>query len=200
MLDSSARIIIDPPLNYCGNKISALGITANQVTLAGFVCGILACMAILTDSFSLAAFLIILNRICDGLDGAVARNSKLTDFGGFADIVSDFIIYSGIVFAFGFTNPLNLKAALFLIFSFIGPISSFLAYAIIAAKRKKTTEHQGKKSFYYLSGICEGTETALILLAFCIFPSYFSFLAIFYGILCWMTTFGRIYNAWIDFG
>ena len=123
----------------------------------------------------------------------------LTDFGGFLDIVCDFIIYAGIVFAFGiaYDNPLY---AAFLIFSFIGPMVSFLAYAIIAAKRQINTTRCGKKSFYYLGGLCEGTETALVLIIFCFFPQYFGPICIVYGILCWLTTIGRTYRAWIDCG
>lgn len=199
MLDSRARKIIDPPLNKCGTFLSNFGISANQITILGFIFGIFACSLIIFENYAFAAILIVCNRLCDGLDGAIARASKITDFGGFLDIIADFIIYSGIVFSFGLAREENLSASLFLLFSFIGPITSFLAYAIIAAKRKKTTDHQGKKSFYYLSGLCEGTETAFILLAFCAFPNYFSFLAIAYGILCWITTIGRIYNGWLDF-
>src|SRR5204863_1842029 len=82
----------------------------------------------------------------------------------------------------------------------IGPITSFLAYATIAAKKQIHCDRRGKKSFYYLGGICEGTETAVILILMCMIPEIFPELCFFYGILCWMTTIGRIYQAWNDFG
>ena len=140
-----------------------------------------------------------MNRLFDGIDGAVARNSSLSDFGGFFDIVCDFIIYSGIVFAFAIYDSNKAFYAAFLIFSFIGPISSFLAYATIASKRKIESTSRGKKSFYYLGGICEGTETAVVLLLLCALPDYFNIICVIYGILCWITTLGRVYNAWVDF-
>jgi len=114
--------------------------------------------------------------------------------------VCDFIIYSGIVFAFGIANPDHLIYANFLIFSFIGPITSFLAYAIIASKRQINTQKRGKKSFYYLGGICEGTETAVVLVLFCLIPKHFNIICLVFGILCWLTTLGRVYRAWNDFG
>lgn len=200
MLDAFLRPYIDRSLSHLAQALATLGATANQITLLGFLFG-LAAMVALAFGYNLYAFLLLcVNRFCDGLDGAVARHSKLTDFGGFLDIVCDFIIYSGIVFAFALANPENALAAAFLIFSFIGPITSFLAYAIIASKRKKITNKRGRKSFYYLGGICEGTETFVTLSLICLCPDYFNIIAIIYGVLCWITTLGRVYDAWIDFG
>ena len=200
MLDPYIRPLIDPPLNAIGKRMASIGVSANMTTVIGFVFGLIAITLIVLHNFSIAAIFIGLNRLADGLDGAIARHTHLTDFGGFLDIVADFIIYSGIVFAFGVTNPDNLFYAAFLIFSFIGPITSFLAYAVIASKRKITSSKRGKKSFYYLGGICEGTETATVLFLFCLIPQYFNVICIVFGILCWLTTIGRVYNAWVDFG
>jgi len=199
MLDPYLRPIIDPPLNFIGKRLVSIGMTPNAMTLAGFCCGLGAMISIIFHHYNIAAALLISNRLADGLDGAIARHKGLSDFGGFLDIVCDFIIYSGIVFAFGIANPDNLMYANFLIFSFIGPITSFLAYAIIASKRQIMTQKRGRKSFYYLGGICEGTETAAVLILFCILPDYFNIICLIYGILCWLTTLGRVYSAWTDF-
>lgn len=200
MLDQYVRPVIDPPLNYFGKKLFELGISADIMTIIGFVFGIFAMICIVFHQYELAAVLIFLNRLSDGLDGAIARSSQLTDFGGFLDIVCDFIIYSGVIFVFGLSDSEKLFYACFLIFSFIGPITSFLAYAIIASKRRVITDKRGKKSFYYLGGICEGTETAFLLILCCLLPEYFSIICIVYGVMCWITTLGRIWNAWTDFG
>jgi phosphatidylglycerophosphate synthase len=199
MLDSRVRRLIDKPLNLIGVQLDIIGITANSMTVFGFFCGIFSILSIANDNLSYGLFFLCLNRLADGLDGAVARASKLSDFGGFLDIVSDFIIYSGVIFAFAFRDPSQALYSTFLIFSFIGPIASFLAYAIIAAKKDINTEKRGKKSFYYLGGICEGTETAFILILICLVPSIFAEVCIVYGILCWITTAGRVYAAWSDF-
>ncbi|MBX9976640.1 MAG: CDP-alcohol phosphatidyltransferase family protein [Alphaproteobacteria bacterium] len=200
MLDSYARTLIDAPLNAVGRRVAACGLGANTITFMGFLLG-LGAMTFVAFGYSLMAILFFsLNRLMDGIDGAVARQTGQTDFGGFLDIVCDFIIYSGIVFAFCVINSENAFAAAFLIFSFVGPIASFLAYAIISAKNDITTIKRGQKSFYYLGGICEGTETAVVLLLMCLFPEYFTMFCLIYGVLCWVTTFGRAYRAFIDFG
>lgn len=200
MLDPYIRLLIDPPLNLIGKQFVRMRITANVITVLGFLMGLLAMFMIGMKNYEYAGIFLMLNRFLDGVDGAVARHSRLSDFGGFLDIVCDFIIYSGIVFAFAVANSQNAFPAAFLIFSFIGPITSFLGYATIAAKKQIHCHRRGKKSFYYLGGICEGTETAFVLILMCFMPEIFSELCLIYGILCCLTTVGRIYQAWSDFG
>ena len=85
MFDAALRHIIDPPLNAVGTKIAATGVSANTITIAGFFLGLVAVPLIAIEEYGLALFFILLNRLFDGLDGAVARHSLLTDFGGYLD-------------------------------------------------------------------------------------------------------------------
>ncbi|MDC1294118.1 CDP-alcohol phosphatidyltransferase family protein, partial [Candidatus Puniceispirillum sp.] len=112
---------------------------------------------------------------------------------------SDFIFYSAIPLAFAVARPETALAAAFLIFSFIGTATSFLGFAILAEKHHVTTQIRGKKAFYYLGGLTEGTETILLFLAMLVWPDYFSAMAIFFGILCWVTTGTRMYAAYCQF-
>lgn len=200
MLDPYVRTLIDPPLNTLGKCLVGLGVSPNFLTFLGFGAGLLAMGMVVSHQYLAAAIFMLINRLLDGLDGAVARSCSISDFGSILDISCDFIIYAGLVFAFGSANPDHLFYATFLIFSFIGPITTFLAYAIIAAKRQVNTKRRGIKSFYHLGGICEGTETAFILLLICIYPEIFPWVCLIYGSLCWLTTIGRLYQAWADFG
>ncbi len=199
MFDSRLRPIIDPPLNKLAAALHAGGVRANMVTGIGFGFAVLSFVCLIFQSYNAAIVLIVLSRLMDGLDGPLARQSQATDIGGYFDIVADFIFYSGVVFFFALGRPDHALAAAFLIFSFMGTGTSFLAYAIIAAKRGVVSEHQGKKSFYYLSGITEGAETIATLVLICLLPDWFSQIAIFYGILCWLTTLGRVRAAMEDF-
>ena len=121
-----------------------MGITANMVTVFGFGLGVLAFAAITIEMFIAAFILIALNRIGDGIDGAIARHEGMSDFGGYLDIVLDFIFYAMIPLGFAIQNPENAIAAAVLIVSFVGTGSSFLAYAIIAEKRGMSTEIRGE--------------------------------------------------------
>ena len=199
MFDAQLRPLIDRLLNPIGQRLVALGMTANQVTMIGAAFGLIAAGCIAADLFYPALWFVIANRVIDGLDGAVARASRSSDFGGYLDIVSDFIFYSAIPLAFAVARPETALAAAFLIFSFIGTATSFLGFAILAEKHQVTTQIRGKKAFYYLGGLTEGTETILLFLAMLVWPDYFSPMAIIFGILCWVTTGTRIYAAYRQF-
>lgn len=168
------------------------GLTPNQVTVGGFAFGVAAIVAIAAGWYFLGLVLLLANRVADGVDGALARRVGLTDLGGYLDIVLDFIVYAGAGFAFALAESGNATAAAFLIFSFMGTGSSFLAFAIFAAKRKLDEEAAASKSFYYLGGITEGTETILFFVIVLLFPDAFAAAAYAYGALCWLTTIGRI--------
>jgi phosphatidylglycerophosphate synthase len=199
MFDAQLRPLIDRLLNPIGRGLVALGMTANQVTMIGAAFGLIAAGCVAAGLFYLALWFVIANRVIDGLDGAVARASRSSDFGGYLDIVSDFIFYSAIPMAFAVARPETALAAAFLIFSFIGTATSFLGFAILAEKHQVTTQIRGKKAFYYLGGLTEGTETILLFLAMLVWPDYFSLMAIVFGILCWVTTGTRIYAAYRQF-
>jgi phosphatidylglycerophosphate synthase len=197
VLDARLRRLIDPPLDRLSAPLAAHGVSANAVTVAGFAIGLAAAAAIAWQAYLLGLALLLLNRLLDGLDGAVARRRGLTDLGGFLDIVLDFLIYSAVPFAFALADPAaNALAAAFLIFSFVGTGSSFLAYAIMAAKRGVATELRGRKSLYYLGGLTEGTETILAFVLACLWPALFPWIALIFGLLCWLTTATRIAVAW----
>ena len=199
MFDAQLRPLIDRLLNPIGRGLVALGMTANQVTMIGAAFGLIAAGCVAAGLFYPALWFVIANRVIDGLDGAVARASRSSDFGGYLDIVSDFIFYSAIPMAFAVARPETALAAAFLIFSFIGTATSFLGFAILAEKHQVTTQICGKKAFYYLGGLTEGTETILLFLAMLVWPDYFSLMAIVFGILCWVTTGTRIYAAYRQF-
>jgi phosphatidylglycerophosphate synthase len=196
MLDSTMRRIIDPPLDRIGRRFVAAGVSANAVTLAGFAIGLLAVPALAAEWYGVALILILLNRLADGIDGAVARRTRLTDLGGYLDIVCDFIVYAAIPFGFALGRPESAMAAAFLLLSFVGTGTSFLAYAIMAAKRQLTTERGGSKSLYYLGGLTEGTETIAVFVAVCLLPGLFVPIAYTFGALCWVTTASRALSAW----
>ncbi|PXA74916.1 MULTISPECIES: CDP-alcohol phosphatidyltransferase family protein [Vibrio] len=196
MLDRYIIPVIRRPLSYAAEQLDELNVTANQVTLFGFALGCLAFLALLLEQYTLALWLILANRLCDGLDGALARIQGLTDAGGFLDISLDFLFYSLIPFGFILANPeANSIAGAFLIFSFIGTGCSFLAFAVMASKHGIINPIYQHKSLYYMSGLTEGTETIVCLVLFCLFPDHFSLIAYLFAAACWMTTGTRLYSG-----
>lgn len=196
MLDRFSIKVIRWPLAQSAKLLDKLGVTANQTTLFGFALGCLAFPALIAERYTLALVFVLLNRICDGLDGALARIQGISDAGGFLDISLDFLFYSLIPFGFVLANPeQNAVAGAFLIFSFIGTGTSFLAFAVMAGKRGIDNPVYKNKSLYYMSGLTEGTETIGCFILFCLLPQHFAVIAFLFGAACWFTTFTRIYSG-----
>ena len=197
MLDATTRKFFDPPMDFVARFVAKTGITANALTLFGFLLGLFVLIALAVQNYMVALGLIVANRFIDGLDGAVARRNGVTDLGGYFDIVGDFIFFGTVVLGFALADPQqNAMAAAFLLFSFVGTEASFLAYAVMAAKRGLSTKRFGVKSMFYLGGLVEATETFLLFVLVCLWPRYFAYLATAFGVLCWMTTAARVTVAW----
>lgn len=191
MFDARLRPLIDPPLNRVGRALAGVGLSANAVTFAGLAIGLAAAAAIAMGHFGIGLALVVANRLLDGLDGAVARATGLTDWGGYVDIVADFAFYVAVPVGFALQSPDNLLPAVLLIASFTVTGVSFLAFATIAAKRGLETSAHGKKSFFYNTGLAEGSETIIAFVAMCLAPAYFAQISYGYAALCVATVVQR---------
>lgn len=197
MLDPLLNKIVRPPLALIAKPLVLLGISANQVTILGFILGILAVPAIIAEHFDIALILILLNRLSDGLDGAVARQTQTTDAGGFLDISLDFIFYSAIPFAFIVSHPeQNALAGSLLMLSFTATGCCFLAFAIMASKHDIDNPQYPNKSLHYMGGLAEGFETIVVLCLFCFFPQHFIPIALVYAVACFITAGVRIVTGY----
>ena len=196
MLDGLLRKLIDPPLNTVGRRIAAGGIGADFVTLVGLGFGLLAA-AIIAAGWStwVALVPLLVSRLADGLDGAVARASAKTDFGGFLDIGCDFLFYGAIPFAFVLREDANGMAGAFLLMTFYANGATFLAYAVLAEKRSMTSTARGEKSLYFTAGLMEGSETIAFFVLLCLWPEGFAPLAWIFGALCLATALARVLLA-----
>ena len=200
MLDRAASTLIKPAIDRLARILADWGLGANQMTVIGFGIGIGAAALIATGHFMAAAAAILLSRLCDGLDGAIARRTHTTDAGGFLDIALDFIFYAAIPLAFALADPArNALPAALLLAAFCGTMSSFLAFAVIAAKRQMDNLPWPEKSFYFLGGLTEATETLACFVAMCIWPQHFPILASVYAAMCAITTATRVWWGWRAF-
>lgn len=196
MLDRYALPLIKPPLNRIARTLQGQGITANQVTVVGFFVGLLAVPAIIANMYWLGLVFILFNRICDGIDGELARLNGPTDAGGFLDITLDFFFYQAIVFAFALADPEYTLWALILMLSFVGTGVSFLSFAVMAEKRQIKSLTYPNKGLHYMAGLAEGTETIAIFVVFCLFPQWFPWLAGAFALLCFTTAAMRVHYGY----
>jgi phosphatidylglycerophosphate synthase len=163
-LDRHLHPRLKPVLNQLASLLDKPVMSPDGLTLTGFATGVLALPFLALGWYPAALVAIVLNRLLDGLDGALARRRGLSDAGGFLDIVLDFLFYALVPFGFALAAPAeNALASAWLLFAFIGTGSSFLAFAALAAKHNIANPGYAHKSFYYIGGLTEGTETIAVL-------------------------------------
>jgi phosphatidylglycerophosphate synthase len=197
MLDGLARRLLDPALDRTGRALAARGVPADALTFAGLACGLAAAFAIALGWDGLALAALALNRLLDGLDGAVARATTRTDRGGFLDIVLDFVTYGAVPLAFALRDPAaNALAAAVLLFTFYVNGASFLAFAAVAAKRGLESTVRGVKSIYFTAGLAEGTETVIAFAAMILWPQHFPVIALAFAGFTLMGAVARVTLAW----
>ena len=197
MFDTRAVAILKPFVDVLAKGLKRWGIGANALTVSGFLIGLGAAACIVLGLFWLAICLLLLSRLLDALDGAVARLGSPTDKGGYLDITLDFLFYAAIPLAFAWNNPqVNALAAATLLAAFMGTASSFLAFAVIAEKQQLKSVAYPNKSFYFLGGLTEATETIVAFVAMCIWPQYFAGIAFGFAGLCAVTIGMRVWHGW----
>jgi phosphatidylglycerophosphate synthase len=197
MLDRAALRLLAPPMQALARLLVRAGVGADAVTLAGFALGLAGAAAIAWQRPLAGLALLLASRMCDGLDGAVARLTQPTDRGAFLDIALDFLFYASIPLGFAVADPVaNALPAAVLLASFIGTGSSFLAFAVLAERRGLHSTAYPSKGLYYLGGLTEATETLACFALMCLFPQQFALWAYGFAALCALTTVTRLAAGW----
>jgi len=207
MFDNTLRHWVEKPLQAIANPLEKAGITATQVTLVGFFLGLLGAVAVACGWMVLGFLGVLLNRLADGVDGALARRQGPTAFGGYLDSVLDFIFYAAIPIGFAVSQPEShaLPAAV-LLGSFLANGGAFFAFAALQGQMRPTPEGKTEtlssreawrtqKALPYIVGLAEGGETVLMFLLFCLFPRFFPELAYGFAALCFVSAIARIFSV-----
>jgi phosphatidylglycerophosphate synthase len=169
-------------------SMASWGVSADQVSIAGFIVGLMAMPLLGFGQYGLALLAFLANRLLDALDGALARFRGASDRGAFLDIALDFFVYGAMPVGFALADPTrNALASTILLLSFIGTGTSFLALAIFAERRRMTAAEFPRKGLYYLGGLAEGFETIICFAAMCLFPQYYPIFAAIFAALCFIT-------------
>lgn len=197
MLDRAGMALLKPGLQRLAAVLVRAGVGADALTLGGFAVGLCAAAAIAHGAPLVALALMLVSRLADGLDGAVARLTQPTDLGAFLDITLDFLFYASVPLAFAVADPAsNALPAAVLLAAFIGTASSFLAFSVFAERRGLSSADYPQKGIYYLGGLTEATETLLCFVLMCLWPQHFALWAYGFAMLCALTIATRIIAGW----
>lgn len=196
MLDPLMRRWIDPSLTRAGAWLARRDMSANAFSVAGLAIGLTIVPLLACGRYEMALLVVLLNRLIDGLDGAIARQKGATSFGGYLDIMCDMGFYAAVPLGFALARPDNALWAALLLASFVCTASSFLGRAVLANQRGEPDgAARGPKSFFHAAGIVEGTETIIAFVLFCLFPAAFPWLAGIFAVLCFWTAAARVLES-----
>ncbi len=195
-----AQLNLYKKMNSLGKYLGERGVSANYMSWTGFLVGVFAINFLAMEMFFWALVAILVNRFFDALDGAIARATKITDFGVFLDATLDYIFYGGIILGFALANPTqNAASACFMYFGFVAAASSMLAYSVIAYKNNSSDQVSLEQSPFYLGGVAQGSETLVALVVLCLVPAWFKVIAIVLGAFSLVKAFSVIVAAYYNF-
>ena len=195
MIDQYFIKIFKPFLELVASPFYKFGVNANYISLLGLSLSFLSFYLILKDLNNIALFVFLFGRILDGVDGIIANKTRITEFGGFIDIVFDLISYSLVPLAFILKDNSNAIFGSILLATFFGTSSAFFGIAIF--ENNKFIKRNPEKSFYHVGGFMGGTITIFFLSLMFLFTEKFNLIALIFSVLCILGTIERIFYAYI---
>ena len=195
MLDHTLRVYKDDLLRPL---VSHLGhISPNAITVLALVVGLAAASAAALQWYWVALGLWLLNRVLDGLDGMVARtHARQSDFGGYLDIVLDFVVYAAVPIGLYLGNPsgTNALALILLLSSFYVNAASWMYLSAILEKRAVGAGVRGELTTVTMpNGLVGGAETILFYSVFLVWPGGLPWL---FGVMTTMVLVGVGQRLW----
>lgn len=189
MLDRHLRQLKEDILQPITHWVRAdLGLSPTQITLIGGGVGLLSAACAWQGAYALGLGLWVINRVLDGLDGAVARRFQLqSDIGGYIDIIVDDIIYAAIPIGMAVSvHQMTVYIALVMLLAvFYVNMASWSVLSSILEKRRRGAQQSGEMTTITMpGGLIEGTETILFYVLFFILPDY---LALLFGAMALLT-------------
>ncbi len=160
------------------------GVPPNLISAVALVFGIGAAAAAAKAEWGVGLALWIANRITDGLDGTVARVAeRQSDFGGYLDILLDFVVYAAIPVGFAVSSidrPVVLWAV-GLEGAFFVNACSWMYLSAVLEKRASGARVTGELTTVTMPpALVAGFETVVFYALFFLFPEK---LALLFGLM-----------------
>ncbi len=195
MFDAPFRRFIAPALLAPVGALRRWGVTANQVTVAGFVGGLAAAAAIAAGRPIVGTALWLLSRLCDAIDGALARESGGGgDFGAFLDLTLDMLAYSLMAVAFASLHPAPGTIWLLVLVGYVGCITTTAVLSSILERRQAAVA-ENDRSLQFTAGFAEAGETTIVYLLLAFLPTWAGWVAAGWVVLLFATVIQRIVIA-----
>ena len=161
-----------PIARRLGPRVSPFALTLLAL-LAGLACALCAARG----AFGTAAAWWGVNRVVDGLDGVQARvHRRASDFGGWADIVSDFVVYATV--PIGIALSLDTRAAYVATMAMLGSYfvnaAAWMYLSALLERRGAGAAARGEVTSAAMPrGLVAGTETVVFFALFLLLPTWY---------------------------
>lgn len=189
MLDTHARKYVQPLIDLTADFLDRLNITANQVTKAAFVIGILSGFVIVFNQYVVAVILLWVSGFLDAVDGSIARKRNASSsWGTLMDITFDRLVELSVILGLAYCYPRIQFLLLILTSAIIFSMTVFLTVGALAEKK-------GIKSLYYQAGLAERTEGFIFLSLMTLFHEWISLFTCLFIVAVTFTAIQRLWEA-----
>jgi phosphatidylglycerophosphate synthase len=189
MFDNTMRQVKEAafrPFAVWFRKVPPIGLT-----LIALLFGLLAAGALGYQLYWLAFIAWFLNRAFDALDGEVARMQGIqSDFGGYLDILLDFVIYAllPIGLVLGQPSTVGYVALALMLAVFYVNAASWMYLSAILEKRAAGAQVKGEQTSVTMpAGLIGGTETIIFFSMFIICHTWYIWLFALMSVLVGLT-------------
>lgn len=192
MFDNYLRGIKDRLAEPIARRMSK--VDANSLTLIGLLIGIGSAVLAYFGFYIWAFAFWLLNRSLDGLDGIIARMyQKQDDFGGYLDIMSDFVVYAALPIGvvLGAPSTVRFIALILMLGAFYVNTASWMYLAAILEKRA-LHDPETRTTIVMPSGLVGGFETIVFFSLFILFPAHVTILFMVYTSMVIITIIQRV--------
>ncbi len=194
MIDAELRRALAPAWDRGAAVLERLGVRPTAVTVTGLVVALAASAAAGVAAWGWALGLWLASRVCDGLDGPLARRTGGgTPYGGWADISADLAAYGAFVAGCGIGNPDASTACLVLLVTYYVNGGSLLALS--AAVESRGLARPDERTFHFPRGFAEGSETIAVHCLMVLFPAAMAPIAWAFAALVVATIVQRVVHA-----
>lgn len=194
MRDSALRAHKDKLLLPMADQLFK-SVHPNVVSIVALGVGLLSATAVIYGAFLPGLVLWLFNRILDGLDGVVARaHDKQSDFGGYLDLLLDFIVYLAIPIAFLVAMPTmpNMWGGVALLAIYVLNLLSWSTLSAILEKRQLQSNNR-LTTMEMPTGLIEGAETIVFYSLFFLLPGQVAYL---FGLMAFLVLITAGQRVW----
>jgi phosphatidylglycerophosphate synthase len=170
-------------------------VSPNALSFLALVVGVLAALAASRHNTLMATVLWLVNRALDGLDGTQARvHHRQSDFGGYLDIVFDFVVYAAVPIGLVVAQPDLAMPGLWLLASFFVNAASWMYLAAILERRQAGAASRKELTTVTMPpGLVAGTETVVL---YTVMLSWPASCAIVFPVMATLVMFTVVQRLW----